>query len=435
MKQPSKIFPISSSISDEGHLTISGYDTVTLAAEYGTPLYVFSEEDIRGRCREFATEFHRNGHHTRIVFAGKALLNIAILKIIAEAGLGLDTVSGGELEIASAAEFPMEKVYLHGNNKSDSELELALEKGVGRIVIDNPGEMFRLNRLAEDRGAKPKILFRIRPGIDPHTHAKISTGNIDSKFGFSLNEAMVSVPQAMALKNVEIVGFHYHIGSQIFEIQPFLDAMTTTLEFISEMQKVHGFVTQELDAGGGFAVQYLSDQKPPDIGVYAEAILGHFDNECGRLKIVPPGLTIEPGRGLIARAAVALYTVGVIKEIPEIRNYVCVDGGMADNIRPSLYGAAYEPYLANRMNETPDKVYTVAGRYCESGDILATDIELPAVKSGDVIVVPVCGAYCLPMASNYNGSLKPAVVMVHKGQARLIRRREVMADLLRCDIN
>ncbi|MGI2335356.1 MAG: diaminopimelate decarboxylase [Dehalogenimonas sp.] len=434
MQQPSKIFPISSTISSEGTLIISGCDSIDLVRNFGTPLYVFSEEDIREKCREFLAEFNRNNNPTNVVFAGKSLLNVSVLKIVAQEGLGLDTVSGGELEIAAAADFPMERVYLHGNNKSDAELDLALEKKVGRIVIDNPVELVSLNRLAAAKNARPKVLFRIRPGIDPHTHAKISTGNIDSKFGFSLEEAKAAVPQAMGLGNIELIGFHYHIGSQIFEVQPFLDAMTTTLEFISEIKRLYGFITEELDAGGGYAVQYLSNQEPPKVRVYADAILSHFDEECRRLEIIPPKLTIEPGRGLIARSAVAFYTIGVIKKIPDIRNYVCVDGGMADNIRPSLYGSEYEPYLANRMNETSDILYTVAGRYCESGDMLATDIKLPMVKSGDILVMPVCGAYCLPMASNYNGSLRPAVVMVNKGKAKLIRRREVMADLLRFDI-
>lgn len=376
-------------------------------------------------------EFKRINHTTNVAFAGKSLMNVSVLRIVAEEGLGLDAVSGGELELAAAADFPMERVYLHGNNKSDAELELAIERKVGRVVIDNPAELARLNHLAQVKLAKPKVLFRIRPGIDPHTHTKISTGNIDSKFGFSLEEARLSVPEALGLGNIELVGFHYHIGSQIFEIQPFLDAMTTTLEFVAEMERLYGYVTEELDAGGGYGVAYLSDQDPPTTKEYAEAILGHFDNECRRLEIHTPKLTIEPGRGLIARSAVALYTIGVIKEIPGIRSYVCVDGGMADNIRPSLYGSEYEPYLANKMNEISDYTCTIAGRYCESGDMLATDINLPTVKTGDILVMPTCGAYCLPMASNYNGSLRPAVVMINQGKSRLIRRREVMEDLLR----
>ena len=288
--------------------------------------------------------------------------------------------------------------------------------------------------MASSRGAHADIMFRIKPGIDPHTHAKITTGNIDSKFGFGLEDAALAVAQAMKLNHLKLVGFHYHIGSQIFEIQPFLDALKTTLEFMADMKRRFGFVTQELDAGGGYAIQYLTGNVPPAISEYAEAIVGQFKAECSRLGLTLPKLTVEPGRATVARSAVALYTVGAIKDIPGIRRYACVDGGMADNIRPALYGAQYEPYLANRMLEAPDQVYTVAGRFCESGDILATDIKLPEVASGDVLVMPVCGAYCVPMSSNYNAFYRPAAVMVKDGRARLIRRRETAEDLLRTDL-
>jgi diaminopimelate decarboxylase len=231
-----------------------------------------------------------------------------------------------------------------------------------------------------------------------------------------------------------LVGFHYHIGSQIFEIQPFLDALKTTMEFMADVKRRFGFVTQELDAGGGYAIQYLTGNVPPAISEYAEAIVGQFKTECRRLGLTLPNLTVEPGRATVARSAVALYTVGAIKDIPGIRRYACVDGGMADNIRPALYGSQYEPYLANRMSDAADQTFTVAGRFCESGDILATDIKLPEVKSGDILVMPVCGAYCIPMASNYNAFYRPAVVMIKDGRARLIRRRETAEDLLRTDL-
>ncbi|MEN8614506.1 diaminopimelate decarboxylase [Dehalogenimonas sp. THU2] len=434
MKETPPFFPVGSTIDARGHLVIGGCDAVDLAKEYGTPLYVFAEDDFRARCHEFKREFGDRCSGTRVVYAGKAFLNRAIVKIVAEEGLGLDVVSGGELEIAGAAGFPMSDVYFHGNNKSDAELELAVERRVGRVVIDNTDELERLDTVAAGRGVRMRVLFRIRPGIDPHTHAKISTGNVDSKFGFSLAEAGTAVPQAMTSKNLDLAGFHYHIGSQIFGIQPFLDALKTTLEFVADMKKSHGFSTTELDIGGGYAVQYLTGKAPPPPADYAEAIIDHFNSECRRLDIMPPVLTIEPGRALVARAAVALYTLGAIKNIPGIRQYACVDGGMADNIRPALYGAEYEPFLANRMSDLANTVYTVAGRFCESGDTLATDIKLPDVKSGDILVMPVCGAYCLPMASNYNAALRPAVIMVKDGRSRMIRRRETLEDLLRCDI-
>jgi diaminopimelate decarboxylase len=434
MKNAPPFFPFGSSIDDKGHLRIGGLDAVALAKEYGTPLYVFSEDDIRDRCREFKREFTGRYTATRIVFAGKAYLNKTIAKIVAEEGLGLDVVSGGELEIARAAGFPMDEIYFHGNNKSDAELAMALEYKVGRIVVDNLFELKRLDDMAATRGAHADIMFRIKPGIDPHTHAKVTTGNIDSKFGFGLEDAAAGVVQAMKSKNLKLVGFHYHIGSQIFEIQPFLDALKTTLEFMADMKRRYGFVTEELDAGGGYAIQYLTGKAPPPISEYAAAIINQFQTECSRLGLALPKLTVEPGRATVARSAVALYTIGAIKDIPGIRRYACVDGGMADNIRPALYGSQYEPYLANRMSGAADQIYTIAGRFCESGDILATDIKLPEVKSGDILVMPVCGAYCIPMSSNYNAFCRPAVIMIKNGEARIIRRRETAEDLLRTDL-
>lgn len=434
MKETPPFFPLGSAVNDHGHLTIGGCDSVDLAEKYGTPLYVFAEEDIRARAREFKREFTGRLPSARIVYAGKACLNLTIAKIIAEEGLGLDVVSGGELEIARSAGFPTKNIYFHGNNKSDAELELALATGVGRIVVDNAWELERLDAITSVRSRRADVMLRIKPGIDPHTHAKITTGNIDSKFGFGLDDAELAVGRIMSSDRLNLVGFHYHIGSQIFEIQPFLDAMKTALEFIAEIKKRYGFITQELDAGGGFAVQYLSGKAPPSVAEYAEFIVSHFTDECCRLGLKPPSLTVEPGRATIARAAVALYTVGVIKDIPGIRRYVCVDGGMADNIRPALYGACYEPYLANRMADASHQICTVAGRFCESGDILAADVMLPEAEPGDILVMPVCGAYCVPMSSNYNAFLRPAVVMVEEGQSRLIRRRESIEDLLRTDL-
>ncbi|WP_076005053.1 diaminopimelate decarboxylase [Dehalogenimonas formicexedens] len=434
MKNAPLFFPLGSTIDDNGHLRIGGLDAVELAKEYGTPLYVFDENDIRERCREFKREFAGRYPATHIAFAGKACLNKAIAKVVASEGFGLDVVSGGELEIARSAGFPTNQIYFHGNNKSDAELEMALEYKVGRIVVDNFYELSRLDAMAARRGVKADIMFRIKPGIDPHTHAKITTGNIDSKFGFGLDDAADAVARAMKCGNLKLTGFHYHIGSQIFEIQPFLDALKTTLEFMARMKRELGFITEELDAGGGYAVQYLSGAQPPAIGEYAEAIVSLLRSECHRLGLALPKLSVEPGRATVARSAVALYTVGAIKDIPGVRCYACVDGGMADNIRPALYCSQYEPYLANRMADYADQTYTIAGRFCESGDILANDVKLPEVKPGDILVMPVSGAYSIPMSSNYNAFCRPAVVMVKDGQARIIKRRETVEDLLRTDL-
>ena len=435
MNELSGIFPRNSSISTQGTLHIDGLNVADIASEFGTPLYVFSEHDFRSRCREFIRVF-RSGFASdvKVLFAGKAWLNIAILKIIADEGLGLDVVSEGELGIAAAANFPFERVYMHGNNKSDRELELAVTKGVGRVVVDNYRDVVRLESLAARFNRKPAILIRINPGIDPHTHAKISTGNVDSKFGMRLDDTFTVVSRILKSGSLDLAGFHYHIGSQIFEIQPFLDAMTTALEFIKRLRVELGFETRELDIGGGYAIPYLSTQHPPTPTEYAQAISLHYNNECDRLGIEKPQIAIEPGRSLVANSAVALYTVGVIKHIPDVRTYVCVDGGMADNIRPTMYGAQYEPYLATRMQETGNSVYTVAGRYCESGDILATDVSLPEPVTGDLLVMPGSGAYCIPMASNYNAAFRPAIVKIYEGKATLIRRRENLEDLIRNDI-
>jgi len=278
------------------------------------------------------------------------------------------------------------------------------------------------------------VMLRLTPGVDPHTHEHITTGKVDTKFGFPLFNATEAVARAMQAPSLNLVGFHFHLGSLIYEPQPYQEAIEVVLEFAADMAAKYGLELEELDIGGGFPVQYVEATPPPPVAVFAEAIISTLTGKCRQLKMAPPSLTIEPGRAIVAQAGVALYSVGVIKEIPGIRRYVSVDGGMADNIRPALYGARYEAVLANKMTEREAGRVTIAGRYCESGDILVNDIDLPPVAAGDIIAVADCGAYCLPMASNYNASLRPAAVMVNEGKARLIRRRETFADLTRCDL-
>ena len=428
------LFPLTAEVNEKGHLVVGGCDTVELAVEFGTPLYVFDEFSLRSKCREFKTEFGQRYSETALIYASKAFLNRALAVIFNEEGLGLDVVSAGELAIARSVDFPMDMVYFHGNNKSAEEIRLALKHHVGRIVVDNFDELDRLGEMAEETGHIPDILLRLTPGVDPHTHEHITTGVLGGKFGFPLFSADRAVTEAMSAPSLNLVGLHFHLGSLIFEVQPYEEALEVVLEFAAEMKRKHGFELEELNIGGGFAIQYTMDSPAPPISTYAEAIVSKMVSKCRLLKLAPPMLTIEPGRAIVGQAGIALYRVGVVKDIPGIRCYVSVDGGMADNIRPVLYGAKYEALVANKVLEEEVGLVTIAGRFCESGDILVEDISLPLVSAGDIIAIPDCGAYCLPLQSNYNASLKPAIVGVKEGKARLIRRRETFDDFARCDL-
>jgi len=428
------LFPPASAVNDSGHLVIGGCDTVKLAAEFGTPLYLFDELSLRGKCAEFKREFGQRYADTAVLYSAKAFINKALARLFNEEGLGLDVVSAGEMSIVRSAGFPMDRVYFPGNNKSAEELKLALEWGVGRIVVDNLYELNLLGEIARERGDKPEILLRLSPGVDPHTHRYIITGNLDSKFGVPMVQAEKALTAALTMPQLKLRGLHFHIGSQIAEFEPYQQAIDIILGFAAEMKQKHGFEMEELDIGGGFAIQYTLDSPAPPIAAYAGAITSGIINGCQRLGLAPPRLVIELGRSMVGQAGVALYTVGVVKDIPGVRCYVSVDGGMADNIRPALYGAKLEAVIANRMKDKLAGKFTIAGKFCESGDILIRDIELPEPVAGDIIAVPGCGAYSIPEASNYNASLKSAVVMVKEGKARLIRRRETFDDLTRHDL-
>ena len=428
------LFPLTAEVNDQGHLVIGGCDTVELATEFGTPLYIFDEQSVRSKCKEFKAEFGRRYADTAVIYACKAFINKALALIFNEEGLGLDVVSDGELGIAQSVGFPLDRVYFHGNNKSAEEISLALEWGVGRIVVDNFRELQMLDEMAKEGDCVPDILLRLTPGIDPHTHRYITTGNVDSKFGFPLASGEEAIVTTMSLPNLNLVGLHFHLGSLIFEVEPYQQAIEFILDFAAEMKQKHGFELKELNIGGGFAIQYVLDSPAPPISNYAELITSKIISKCRELKLTLPRLIIEPGRSIVGQAGVALYRVGVVKDIPDIRCYVSVDGGMADNIRPALYGANYEAIVANKVSEEEASRVTIAGRFCESGDILIKEVNLPPVLVGDIIAIPSCGAYCLSQASNYNVSFKPAVVLVKEGKARLIRRRETLEDLTRCDL-
>ena len=371
-----------------------------------------------------------------MAYAAKAYLGRALAAIVAEEGMALDVVSGGEMAIAASVGFPPERIYFHGNNKLESELKEALAYGVGRVVIDNFHEMHLLNGLAQAASVRQPVLLRLSPGVDPHTHAHTTTGTLDSKFGIPLptGQGEAAVRQALEMPGLEVKGLHAHLGSPVFEIEPYREAVEVMLGFAAEMAEKHGLKLEEFSPGGGFAVQYVEDKPPPSVADYAEAVTSALTEGCRKHGLPLPKLIVEPGRAVVARAAVALYTVGASKDVPGVRRFVSVDGGMADNIRPPLYGSQYSALVANKPLETRRETVTVAGRYCESGDILMRDAELAPLAAGDILAMATAGAYALPMASNYNASLRPAVVLVRDGEARLARRRETYADIMRADV-
>ena len=429
------VFPDTTDTNAAGHLTIGGCDALDLAEQYGTPLYVLDEATLRARCRQFSGAFASRYPNSQAVYASKAYINPALARIFAEEGLGLDVVSGGELAVAIAGDVPLDHVYFHGNNKSPAELEEAVSAGIGRIVVDSFHELDLLQQICAQAGKNQDILVRVSPGIDPHTHAYTTTGIIDSKFGFSIQtgDAERAILQAIAAPNLDLRGLHFHLGSPIFELEPYQAATDLVLRFAAGLRE-QGLNLQEFSPGGGFAIAYTRNDRPPAPDDYAAAIVSTLTATCAELGMDQPSLVIEPGRSIIGPAGVALYRIGAIKDIPGIRTYVSVDGGMGDNIRPALYQASYEVLSANRPAAEPDATVTIAGKYCESGDVLASDILLPAPAAGDVIAIPAAGAYCPSMASNYNLNPRPPIILVQDGASRLIRRRESYADLMHCDV-
>jgi len=432
---PEKVFPETTEINSQGHLVIGGCDMLELASRFGTPLYIFDEEVLRSRCRQFTQEFHVRHSQTTVVYACKAYVNPALARIFMEEGLGLDVVSGGEMAIARAVNFPPQVVYFHGNNKGPEELRDALAWNIGRIVADSFHELELLDRLAGEARKVQEILIRVSPGVDPHTHVHTTTGVLDSKFGFSIQTGQAEEAIRIALRspNLRLVGLHFHLGSPIFELEPYKVAMEVVLSFASRFRE-EGLMLQEISPGGGFAIAYTRDQEPPSIGDYAETIVSTMQTTCRALGMEAPRLVVEPGRAIVGPAGVALYRVGAVKDIPGVRKYISVDGGMGDNIRPALYGAVYEAVVAGKMDMEPSEKVTIAGKFCESGDVLVRDITLPPVQAGDVIAIPAAGAYCLSMASVYNLNPRPPIVLVKGGKARLIRRRESYQDMMACDI-
>lgn len=425
------LFPHTAGVNDHGHLTVGGCDTVELAATYGTPLYIFDETTVRAKCSEYLREFGQRYSDTLAIYACKAFTSQALIRLLHEQGFGLDVVSGGELHVARSTGFPPDRVYFHGNNKGEHELKQSLEWGVGRIVVDNFHELSLLGRLVGKLGKTQDILLRLSPGVDPHTHSHVATGILDSKFGFPVatGQAEEALTKATSTPGLNLIGLHFHLGSSLFEIEPYLQAIELVLHFAARMKQQHRFELKELNVGGGFAVQYLLDSPAPPVSRYAEAIVSAVTEQTRRLELEQPRLVIEPGRSVVARAGTALYTIGGSKDIPGVRRYIFVDGGMGDNIRPALYDSKYDAVMANKMGKPETDVVTIAGKFCESGDILVKDIRLPKAEAGDVLAIPTSGAYSIPMSSNYNSSLRPAIIMVKEGKACLVRRRETYDDL------
>ncbi len=423
-----EVFPPASAINSHGHLVIGGCDVVELAAEYGTPLYLFDEQGIRDRCAEFLREFRSRYPGTDVLYACKAFTALAMFKLVAEEGLGIDVVSGGELDWARAAGFPEKTISFAGNNKSYLELEAARDAGISTLVVDNLHELAMLREIA---AVKPmNILLRLSPGIDPHTHRYNTTGTIDSKFGLPRVQWDEAVKTALATPGLNPLGLHFHLGSNLHEPEPYLEALDVVLPYAAEIRQRYGFETSVLSAGGGFGVKYKVEENPPCISEFAEAVTGKLKEKCRELSLPEPKLVIEPGRAIVAEFGVGVYTVGSIKDIPGVRTYVSVDGGMGDNIRQPMYGFVQEALLANRAAEDNTRQVTIAGKYCESGDILIREINLPAPAPGDILAMAGSGAYAIPMASNYNGNYRPAIVFVKDGKKRLIRRRETLRDMI-----
>ena len=425
------------SLGENGNLFFAGQDTAELARHYGTPLYLMDEQRIRSNCRRYVQAVERAFHgRGRVLFASKAAAFKRMYRIMAEEGMYADVVSPGEIWTAVRAGFPMERAWFHSSNKSDEDLAFAMEQGVGAIVVDSLEELLAVDRIAGSRGERQKILLRLTPGIDPHTFEAVATGKVDSKFGFGIETGLAeqALRRALALENVELIGFHSHVGSQVFDSDVFLRSAEILLNFIAFARERYGCETGLLDLGGGYGVRYLPEQPELDIETNIAEVGAFIARRCAALGIPAPEIAFEPGRSIVADAGLTLYTVGMVKRIPGLMNYVSVDGGMTDNIRYALYGAPYTVLPADKMREARTLRASVVGRCCESGDIIQPGVALPeSIARGDLIAVCTTGAYNYSMASNYNRVPRPPVVMLREGESYVAVRRESLDDLLRLD--
>jgi diaminopimelate decarboxylase len=420
----SPVYPRTSRVNERGHLELAGCDVVELAAEHGTPAYVYAEDDLRSRAREYVDAFARRTDAYEVIYASKALPCTAVYGILREEGLSADVASGGELHMALAAGYEPGRIHMHGNNKTRRELEYAIEAGVGHLILDSFDEIELVERLLD---RPQRVLIRVTPGIKAETHSYIQTGQLDSKFGFGLEDGLAerAVERVRASKRLELVGLHAHIGSQIFELEPYAKAIGILADFTRSVE----FEPELLNVGGGLGIAYTSEDEPPSIEDYVDVKVRGVE----RVFDPAPRILVEPGRSLVGNAGVTVYRVGTVKEIPEVRTYVSVDGGMSDNLRPMLYNARYEALIADRAAEPAETPATIAGMHCESGDVLVRDARLAAPRVGDVLVTPATGAYGHAMANNYNGVPRPPVILCRDGEARVVVRRETWDDLLARD--
>lgn len=429
------VLPETAEVRD-GRLFVGGVDLTELARTEGTALYVFDEAHLRHRMEAYVNAFRANYPNADVIYASKAFLNKAVVRIVAEEGLCLDVSGGGELACALSVDYPAARVFVHGNNKTPQELEEAISAGVGRIVVDSFDELARVSRIAGEHGLVQDIYLRITPGVEADTHEYIKTGCEDSKFGFTMKDdrALEAVRRALDTPNVRLAGLHCHIGSQIFKLDPFAEAANVMVAFLARIRDELGATLEELDLGGGLGIAYLADDQPASIDEFAEMLCTAVKGACEAHGFPLPRLLVEPGRSLVANAGMTLYTVGTIKELPGIRTFVAVDGGMSDNIRTALYHADYEPTLANKADHPRTRIVTLCGKHCESGDAVVLDMPLQEAEVDDIVCVFGTGAYNQTMASNYNGQPRPGVAFVRDGEARLVTRRETYEDLYARDI-
>ena len=419
----------------DGILYFDACNTLSLAEKYGTPLYVYSESEILSRIKELKNCFTNKYKATRVAYAAKAMSAKAIFTLMYREGLSIDVVSGGELYTAIAANFPADRIEFNGNNKLQEELNMAIDYGVGRIIIDGLQELRLIEDICEKKNKKVKVLYRITPGVKSDSHDYIVTGKKDSKFGIPLDEDVFypAIKDALDSKWVDFYGLHFHVGSQLLDNASHLEALNVLLNLTEEIRKRFKFEVKELNIGGGFGINYTDEERKP-YSYFLDPIMERIESHFKALNIERPSIVIEPGRSMVGEAGITLYTVGSIKNISGVRKYVSVDGGMTDNIRPALYDAKYKGVIANKMGEEADDLVTISGKCCESGDILIRDIKIPKAKAGDILAVFSTGAYSYSMSSNYNGIPRPPVVMVCEGKDRLIVKRETYEDLVRNDI-
>ncbi|MBE6819108.1 MAG: diaminopimelate decarboxylase [Ruminococcaceae bacterium] len=423
-------------VNEKGNLTFAGQDVCELARKYGTPLYLMDEEKIRENCRTYKNAMDAHFESALPVYASKAACFMRMYEIINEEGLGIDVVSVGEIYTAMKAGMSLENAYFHSNNKTDYDVEFAIENGVGYFVVDNEEELYAIERINKGNAAKQKVLLRLTPGIDTHTYEAVNTGKVDSKFGSAIEtgQAEEITRLALEMEDIELMGFHCHIGSQVFDSDTFLRGSEIMLRFAAEMKAKYGYELKELSLGGGYGVKYVESEPEIDIAANIKQVSEYVHNLCAELGLQVPKMIMEPGRSIVADAGMTLYSVGTIKQIPGYKNYISIDGGMTDNPRYALYGSEYTLFVANRATEPADFTADVVGRCCESGDIIQPDVTLPKPVRGDIVAVCTTGAYNYSMASNYNRIARPAVVMLNEGKSYQAVKRESLDDLIMNDL-